>query len=111
MFDLPHAQTHAVVLPHVLALNVPAVPELASRLAGALGGDAGGGPGAASAALAGLRRATGAPRSLRGLGMPETGVGAAVPRVLDAVPPSNPRPVTRAVVEELLRAAWEGEQP
>ncbi len=111
MFDLPHAQTHAVVLPHVLAFNAPAVPELATRLAEALGGDGGGGPVAASAALAGLRRATGAPRSLRGLGMPETGVAAAVPRVLDAAPASNPRPVTRTVVEELLRAAWEGEEP
>ena len=27
MFDLPHAETHAVVLPHVLALNAPAVPD------------------------------------------------------------------------------------
>ena len=28
MFDLPHAETHAVVLPYVLALNAPAVPDL-----------------------------------------------------------------------------------
>ncbi len=28
MFDLPHAETHAIVLPYVLALNAPAVPDL-----------------------------------------------------------------------------------
>jgi maleylacetate reductase len=32
-FELPHAPTHAAVLPHVLAFNAPAVPELARRLA------------------------------------------------------------------------------
>ncbi|MFJ4761492.1 iron-containing alcohol dehydrogenase [Kocuria marina] len=36
-FNLPHAETHATVLPYVLAFNAPAVPELAGRLAAALG--------------------------------------------------------------------------
>jgi maleylacetate reductase len=36
-FDLPHAQTHAAVLPYVLAYNVPAVPELAGRPCHSLG--------------------------------------------------------------------------
>ena len=38
-FDLPHAETHSAVLPHVTALNAPAVPEAAARLAAALGAD------------------------------------------------------------------------
>src|SRR4029078_9635015 len=33
MYNLPHAQTHAVVLPYVLALNAPAVRDLAHRIA------------------------------------------------------------------------------
>ena len=36
-YDLPHAATHAVVLPHVLALNARAVPDAVARLADALG--------------------------------------------------------------------------
>lgn len=35
-FNLPHAQTHAVVLPHVLALNAPGAPVASARLADAL---------------------------------------------------------------------------
>jgi maleylacetate reductase len=102
MFDLPHAETHAVVLPHVLALNAPAVPDLDARMAEAFG---------AGSALAGLRRLrerVDAPRSLRALGLPETDLAAAVQPILDAAPPSNPVPVTAAVVEALLAAAWSG---
>jgi alcohol dehydrogenase class IV len=38
-FGLPHARTHAVVLPHVLAFNAPGAPDSASRVARALGVD------------------------------------------------------------------------
>lgn len=31
-YGLPHAETHAVVLPHIAALNTPAIPETATRL-------------------------------------------------------------------------------
>jgi alcohol dehydrogenase class IV len=109
-FGLPHAETHAVVLPHVLALNAPAVPELDRRMADAFG---------ATSALAGLlalRRETGAPTSLRELGpagsrLSEADLHDAVPPILDAVPSSNPTPVTRERLEALLRAAWEGRDP
>ena len=36
--DLPHAQTHTVVLPHVLAYNAPAAPQAVTALSRALGG-------------------------------------------------------------------------
>ena len=36
-FDLPHAETHAVILPHAAAYNAPAAPEAMARLARALG--------------------------------------------------------------------------
>jgi alcohol dehydrogenase class IV len=105
MFGLPHAETHAVVLPHVLALNAPAVPEADRRLAAAFD---------ASTALAGLTTLAdevGAPRSLRELGLHADDVPKAVQPVLDAAPPSNPMPVTAEGVEALLLAAWEGKDP
>lgn len=103
--DLPHAQTHAVVLPHALAFNAVAAPQAVAALSRALG-DA---PDPARA-LWELADRLDAPRSLRELGMAEDDI----PRIADlavANPYANPRPVTREGVEVLLRAAWAGEQP
>jgi hypothetical protein len=36
--DLPHAQTHTVVLPHALGFNQPAAPQAVAALSRALGG-------------------------------------------------------------------------
>jgi alcohol dehydrogenase class IV len=105
MFGLPHAETHAVVLPHVLALNAPAVPDLDRRMAAAF--DA---PSALSGLLA-LRDEVEAPRALRDLGLREDDVPRAVEPVLEAAPPSNPTPVTAANIESLLHAAWSGKEP
>jgi alcohol dehydrogenase class IV len=105
MFDLPHAETHAVVLPYVLALNAPAVPDLDRRMAAALGADS------ALAGLLALRDELGAPTALRDLGLRADDVPEAVQPILDAAPPNNPTPVTPANVEALLRAAWEGTEP
>ncbi|WP_420176566.1 maleylacetate reductase [Luteococcus sp. OSA5] len=111
-FSLPHAQTHAVVLPHVLALNAPAVPRQAERLATALGARSLDDPAAAAcAALDELCRSTGAPRSLRELGMPESGLAEATERVLAVAPSSNPAPVTEERIARLLREAWAGPHP
>src|SRR2546429_1534567 len=38
---LPHAQTHAIILPHVTRFNLAAAPEAQTRLAAAPGGDGG----------------------------------------------------------------------
>src|SRR5579862_6046626 len=64
-FDLPHAETHTVLLPHVVAYNQLAAPAAAQRIADALG--------AADAAngLISLVRQLGAPTALRDIGMPE----------------------------------------
>jgi alcohol dehydrogenase class IV len=111
-WDLPHAATQAVVLPHVLALNAPAVPEAASRLAVALGSEPTGDPAAAAVAgLEALRDAVSPPRSLREVGMPEDGLDEAVRRVLAVVPPANPVAVTADDLHSLLHAAWEGAVP
>ncbi|BCJ47134.1 maleylacetate reductase [Actinoplanes ianthinogenes] len=96
MFDLPHAQTHAVVLPYVMALNVPAVPD---RIADLL------------ADLPDLWNAVGAPRALRDYGFREADIPAAVEAILPVVPPGNPVPVTAGNLTELLHRAWAGEEP
>jgi len=105
MFDLPHAQTHAVVLPHVLGLNGPHAPEATQRIAAAFEADE------ALAGLVGLYAALGAPRALQELGMPKDGIDPAAEAVLAAVPAGNPAPVTIEVLTALLTAAWEGEDP
>jgi alcohol dehydrogenase class IV len=104
-FDLPHADTHATVLPYVVAHNAPHAPEADRRLAAALG--------AASAleAVESLRVRLDAPRSLAELGMPEDGIEEAARRVVDTAPADNPGPTDRKHIETLLRAAWEGTDP
>ncbi|MFI6874036.1 maleylacetate reductase [Streptomyces sp. NPDC050400] len=104
-YGLPHAQTHAVVLPHVLAFNAPAAPDAERRIAAALDADS------ALAGLRRLRRTVHAPTALRDYGLTEADVDDAVPAVLDAAPADNPRPVTADGVRQLLRAAWEGAEP
>jgi alcohol dehydrogenase class IV len=103
-FDLPHSETHAVVLPHAFAYVAPAVPEARAALARALGQPD---PAGALWALAGR---VGAPRGLRDLGMPEAGIGRAADLAL-ANPYWNPRPLERPAIEALIRRAWAGEPP
>ncbi|SDC80793.1 maleylacetate reductase [Geodermatophilus telluris] len=103
--DLPHAPTHTVVLPHALAYNAPAVPGAVAALSRALGGTPD--PARELWELAGR---LGAPRSLRELGVTEDDVDR-VAGLAVAAPYPNPRPVTRAGVTALLRAAWAGEPP
>ncbi|MFI7493572.1 maleylacetate reductase [Kocuria sp. M4R2S49] len=113
-FDLPHAQTHATVLPYVLAFNAPAVPELASRLATALGQPAASsaaGPEAAVNALNALCEAVEAPFRLSDYGFTEAGIPEAVERVLKAAPASNPVAVTEENVTALLTDALTGNTP
>ncbi|MFI6549338.1 maleylacetate reductase [Streptomyces prunicolor] len=103
--DLPHAQTHTVILPHSLAYNAGSAPRAIAALSRAL--DASPDPSRALWELAGR---LGAPRSLRALGMAREDI----PRIVElaiANPYANPRPVTAEAVEALLRAAWEGEPP
>ncbi|MEU9168646.1 maleylacetate reductase [Streptomyces sp. NPDC048420] len=107
MFNLPHAQTHAVVLPYVLAFNAPHAPEAEARIAQALGTDCG--TRTASAGLAALRKVLGGPRALRDYGMPEDGIAKALAPIIKAIPANNPTPVTYANLTLLLQAAWAGE--
>ena len=100
-FDLPHAQTHAVVLPHVAAFNEAAVPDM-RRAAQALGDDS------VAGGLGRLVTATGAPTSLRELGMPEKGIEEAVSKIMKKNLSGNPRPVAESDVRNILTAAFTG---
>ena len=102
--DLPHAETHTVVLPHVLAYNLPAVPDVAIRLAAALDADA------VAPALWSFGRRLGAPMSLRELGMAERDIAGVADAVV-ASPYPNPRPLSIAGVVAVLRQAWAGDAP
>ncbi|WP_139983079.1 maleylacetate reductase [Nocardioides litoris] len=104
-YDLPHAPTHAVVLPHVLALNAPGAPEADARIAAALGSETG------LAGLWDLGRRLDAPRALRDLGLGEDQVPDAAAAVLPVVPEGNPVPVTMDDLTRLLHDAWEGAEP
>jgi maleylacetate reductase len=113
-FDLPHAQTHATVLPHVLALNAPAVPELAARLATALGHPATDGEDpamAAATALNRLRAGLNAPHRLADYGLTDADIPEAVRRVLETAPASNPVRITEVRLTALLGDALTGATP
>lgn len=101
-FDLPHAQTHAIVLPHVLAFNAPAVPQVETKIATAFGADS------AVAGLGALRAKLDAPSALKDYGLTGGDIGAAVELILPVVPPSNPRPITSDNLRELLLTAYCG---
>lgn len=103
-FGLPHAETHTVVLPYVLAHNAPAIPDALTVLRRALGTDD------PSHALWELAGRLGAPRSLAELGLEKGDLEKTAVQVT-AQPYANPRPVTVDGVRAVLEAAYEGRPP
>jgi alcohol dehydrogenase class IV len=103
-FDLPHAATHAVILPHAIAYNAPAAPEAIARIARALG------VGEAASGLYDMAATAGAPTALRDIGMPESGLDRAADLAV-ADPYWNPRPIQRDAIRALLDDAWHGRRP
>lgn len=103
-FNLPHAETHTIILPHALAYNAPAVPEAMMRIARAMKTDD------APLALFQLAKAVGATVSLKDIGMSESDIERATEIALTN-PYWNPVPVTRAGVTAILRNAYWGREP
>ncbi|MDP9841203.1 maleylacetate reductase and hydroxyquinol 1,2-dioxygenase domain-containing protein [Streptosporangium lutulentum] len=103
-FGLPHAETHTVVLPHAMAYNARAVPDVMRRIAEVLGAAD------APAAVYDLVSALHGPVSLGGLGLREEDLAKAAELAGGASYP-NPREVTADGVAALLRDAWEGRRP
>lgn len=104
-FDLPHAETHATVLPYVLAFNAPHAPEAEARVAAAFGSET------ALEGLQRLRKQTGAPEKLSDYGLTANNISEAAQITAEKLPANNPRPVTVDGLERLLSAALTGEDP
>ena len=100
MFGLPHAATHAVLLPHVVRFYREAAPEAMCAIARALGVMD------PVFALERLARAT-VPLGFSALGMPRDGLTRVVEAVLASPSvPHSPRPLDRGALEELLAQAF-----
>lgn len=102
-FDMPHAETHAVMLPHTIGFNAVAVPELLKPVADIFGGSAGGG-------LHDFATSVGAPLTLKELGLKQDDLDRAA-EIATKNPYWNPRPFDRAAIRALLQDAWEGRRP
>lgn len=106
-FDLPHAETHTVLLPQALAFNAPAVPDAMRRIAYAIGAES------AAGGLYDLAKANGAPVSLAAIGMSHGDLDHAAELAVSD-PYWNPRSIGHAQqseIRELLQRAFDGERP
>jgi len=103
-WNLPHAETHAIVLPHAVRYNRGAAPEAMARIARALGAaDAPGG-------LYDLELKLGLKMKLADLGMREADLERAAQLATQA-PYPNPAAIEYAQVLQLLRNAFAGRRP
>jgi maleylacetate reductase len=97
-FGLPHALTHAAVLPHVVAFNAPEVPLAMERIADALGTED------AATGLAALNRTLGLNSTLGDLGLRPVDVNRSAALIVSSSY-ANPRPVNESDVRALLLCA------
>jgi alcohol dehydrogenase class IV len=107
-FNLPHAQTHTVILPHAIAFNAAAAPQAMERIADALATTH-----SAARGLFELAQTNGAPISLKEIGMRAQDLDRAAD-IATANPYWNPRPVgpqQRNEIRQLLEHAYQGIAP
>jgi maleylacetate reductase len=103
-FNLPHAETHSVILPYAMAFNLPAAPDATRRLRRALGT-----PDPATS-LYELGRKLGAPASLETLGLKAGDLDRAAEIAMRS-PCWNPRPLSYGAVRRLLQLTFDGVCP
>lgn len=103
-FNLPHAETHTVILPHATAYNSEGSPDAMASICRALGSKA------AATGLYDLAQKLGAPLTLKELGMPEEGLDKAAD-IGVANPYPNPRALERVAIRQLLDDAYHGRRP
>lgn len=103
-FNLPHAETHAIVLPHALAYNAAAAPEAMRHIARAIGAPS------AAEGLFDLARDLGVPTALQDIGFEETGIERTLELAMSK-PYWNPQPLERDGIRKLLRDACDGRRP
>lgn len=103
-YNLPHAETHTIVLPHVLAYNAAAAPDAMRRIASALGTDD------AARGVFELITSLGVPTALKDIGMPEDQL-ARCAEIATENAYWNPRPIDQAGILALLQDAYRGVRP
>ncbi len=103
-FNLPHAETHTIVLPHALAYNAKDAPQAMARIRRALGGAS------AAQAVYDLAKNNGAPVALKDIGMKAADLDRACDIALQNQYP-NPRPLERTAIRQLFQAAFDGVRP
>ena len=108
LYNTHHGMTNAVYMPYVLAMNRPAVTDKIAYLSQVLGLK-GGFDGFQAWVLA-LRQETGAPHTLKALGVPDTSKGDLIAKmaVVDPTAGTNPVPLTEVNAKALFLAAFEG---
>jgi maleylacetate reductase len=103
-FNLPHAETHAIVLPHALAYNSVVADDAMMRVARALDVES------AADGLYDLSSELGVPHGLKEIGLQEGDLDRAC-EVAMSNPYWNPRPIEAVAIRALLQRAWEGSRP
>jgi len=103
-WNLPHAETHTVILPHAVAYNYAAAPEAMRRIERAMKT-----PNAPSG-IFDLMRELNAPLALKEIGMKHDDLDRAASLVMQA-PYYNPRPTDRESIFRLLDDAFFGRRP
>jgi maleylacetate reductase len=106
-FNLPHAETHTVVLPHAVAYNTPAAESAMARVSKALHLE---GPSRAACGLYDLAKSAGAPVALKDIGMREEDLDRAA-EIAATNPYYNPRPIELKAIRKLLDDAFFGRRP
>lgn len=103
-FNLPHAETHAIMLPHALAYNAPNIPEVTKKLADVLPGSDGDAIKGLNVLLAKLKLKQG----LKDYGMKEEDIDKAA-EIAVSNPYWNPRAIEKGPLRETIRRCWAGE--
>jgi alcohol dehydrogenase len=107
LYDTHHGMTNAVFMPYVLAFNRPAIEDKIARLSGYLG--LAPSFGAFLEFVLGLRRRTGVPHTLDGLGVDDDKVEIIAAMASDdPTAGGNPVPLTRTAALRIFSDAMEG---
>jgi maleylacetate reductase len=105
-YNLPHAETHTVILPYALAYNAPYVPQAVEAIKRAFKTN----DQNVAGVLHDFLRSLEAPVSLAEIGMEEGKLKEAAALAVQN-PYYNPRPVSIEAIERLLSMAYHGDRP
>ncbi|SDP16876.1 maleylacetate reductase [Paenibacillus sp. yr247] len=105
-YNLPHAETHTVILPYAIWYNASYAPEAVKAIARAIGSDENN----VAGTLFDLAKSLDAPTSLAEIGMNENDLDQAA-ELATKNPYFNPRPIDIRSIRKLLEFAFIGKRP